>query len=146
MSRRIRQSLVGLSLPSAFCFFFLPIKLLGYDWQQLVVVLVTILPQGCVGRGPTLVLRNWLFSSPNRVLHDGRGLARSGLFRIAHGFPSISLGPVDGRSGTLVRQDSDCNRDLRIWVCLADFCWPAEVSSGNLSSVLLPPDRSQFSA
>ncbi|GKD79265.1 hypothetical protein Tco_1341886 [Tanacetum coccineum] len=50
-----------------------------------------------------------------------------------------------GRSGTLVRRESACNRDLRIWVCLVDFRWPAKVSSGNLLSILLPPDRSQFS-
>ncbi|GKB54916.1 hypothetical protein Tco_0905669 [Tanacetum coccineum] len=56
----------------------------NYDWQQLVVVLVAILYEGCVGRGPTSVLQNWLFSSPNHVLHGRRGLARSGLFRIAH--------------------------------------------------------------
>ncbi|GJT79370.1 hypothetical protein Tco_1053712 [Tanacetum coccineum] len=31
-----------------------------------------------------------------------------------------------------------------IWACLADFRWHAEVSFGNLSSILLPPDRSQF--
>ncbi|GKC89049.1 hypothetical protein Tco_1149698 [Tanacetum coccineum] len=87
MSRRMCQSLVGLSLLSAFrFFFFLPVKLLGYDWQQLVVVLVTILPEVCVGGGPTSVLRNWLFSSPNRVSHGRHGLARSGLFRIAHAF------------------------------------------------------------
>ncbi|GJV17311.1 hypothetical protein Tco_1362634 [Tanacetum coccineum] len=48
------------------------------------------------------------------------------------------------QSGTLVRQGSACNRDLRIWVFLADFRWPAEVSSGSSSSVLLPLDRSQF--
>ncbi|GJS97161.1 hypothetical protein Tco_0804129 [Tanacetum coccineum] len=72
----------------------------NYDWQQLVVVLIAILLEGCVGRGPTSVLRNWLFSSPNRVLHGGRGLARSKLFRIAHGeyFRRTQLysGPTDG--------------------------------------------------
>nr|GEX19119.1 hypothetical protein [Tanacetum cinerariifolium] len=51
---------------------------------QLVVVLVTILLEGCVGRGPTSVLWKWLFSSPNRIPQGGRGLARSGLFMIAH--------------------------------------------------------------
>ncbi|GJV70883.1 FAR1-related sequence 5-like protein [Tanacetum coccineum] len=59
-------------------------------------------------------------------------------------FLAFHLGLLMGRSGTLVRQESACNHDLRIWVCLADFHWPVEVSSGNLSSVLLPLDRSQF--
>ncbi|GKF36230.1 hypothetical protein Tco_0112988, partial [Tanacetum coccineum] len=63
-------------------------------------VLVTILPEGCVGHGPTSVLRDWLFSSPNRVPHGRRGLARRGLFRIAHGeyFRRTQLypGPTDG--------------------------------------------------
>ncbi|GKB29354.1 inactive TPR repeat-containing thioredoxin TTL3, partial [Tanacetum coccineum] len=67
---------------------------------QLVVVLVIILPEGCVGRMPTSVLRDWLFFSPNRVPHDRRGLASSGLFRIAHGeyFRRTQLfpGPTDG--------------------------------------------------
>ncbi|GKE27180.1 hypothetical protein Tco_1442564, partial [Tanacetum coccineum] len=71
-----------------------------YDWQQLVVVLVVILSEGCVKREPTSVLQNWLFSSPNHVPHSGRGLARSGLFRIALGeyFRRTQLypGPTDG--------------------------------------------------
>nr|GEY64600.1 hypothetical protein [Tanacetum cinerariifolium] len=39
----------------------------------------------CVGCGSTFVLRDWFFSSPSRLLHGRRGLARSGLFGIAHG-------------------------------------------------------------
>nr|GEV43771.1 hypothetical protein [Tanacetum cinerariifolium] len=57
------------------------------------------------------------------------------------GFPNVSLASV---SGTLVRQGSACNRDLRIWFCLVDFRCPAKVSSRSPSSVLLPPDRSQW--
>nr|GEU82162.1 reverse transcriptase domain-containing protein [Tanacetum cinerariifolium] len=52
---------------------------------KLVVIFVTIFPEGYVRRGPTLILRNWLFSAPIRVPHGRRGLARSDLFRIAHG-------------------------------------------------------------
>nr|GEW55907.1 class II heat shock protein [Tanacetum cinerariifolium] len=83
----------------------LPERFLGdlpdlHSRHQLVVVLVTILPEDCVGRGATLVLRNWLFSSPDRIPHGRRGLARSGLFRIAHGeyFCRTRLysGPTDG--------------------------------------------------
>ncbi|GJW23045.1 RNA-directed DNA polymerase, eukaryota, reverse transcriptase zinc-binding domain protein [Tanacetum coccineum] len=48
-----------------------------------------------------------------------------------------------GRSGTLVRQGSAYNRDLRTWTCLVDFRCPVEVFSGSLPSVLLPPDYSQ---
>nr|GEW71457.1 uncharacterized mitochondrial protein AtMg00810-like [Tanacetum cinerariifolium] len=68
--------------------------------KQLVVVLDTILPKVCVGRGPASVLWSWLFSSLNRITHEGRGLARSGLFMIAHGeyFRKTQLysGPTNG--------------------------------------------------
>nr|GEW02414.1 hypothetical protein [Tanacetum cinerariifolium] len=53
---------------------------------QLVIVLVIILSKDCVGRGPTSVLWGWFFSSPDRISHSGRGLARNGLFMIAHGY------------------------------------------------------------
>ncbi|GKA61195.1 hypothetical protein Tco_0760602, partial [Tanacetum coccineum] len=39
------------------------------------------------------VLWGWLFSSPDRIPHGGRGLARSGWFMIAH----------EGRSGMAIR-------------------------------------------
>nr|GEZ00305.1 hypothetical protein [Tanacetum cinerariifolium] len=48
------------------------------------------------------------------------------------------------RSGTFFRQGSTYNRDLRTWACPADLRCIAKASSGNLSSVLLPPDRSHF--
>nr|GEX89188.1 hypothetical protein [Tanacetum cinerariifolium] len=53
--------------------------------NELIVIFVAILSEGCIGRVSISVLRDWLFSSPNRVLHGRRGLFRSGLFGIAHG-------------------------------------------------------------
>ncbi|GKD69846.1 hypothetical protein Tco_1323936 [Tanacetum coccineum] len=44
-------------------------------------------------------------------------------------------------------EDEDADGDEDSWdmLYMADFRWPAEVPSGNLSSVLLPPDCGQFS-
>ncbi|GJR65082.1 ribonuclease H-like domain-containing protein, partial [Tanacetum coccineum] len=72
---------------------------------------LVVVCQGCVGCEPTSILGIWFLSSPNRVPHSRRGLARSGSFMIAH----------VGRSGTLVGQGSAYNRVLRIWACLAVF-------------------------
>nr|GEU33913.1 isoleucine--tRNA ligase, cytoplasmic-like [Tanacetum cinerariifolium] len=55
------------------------------EYRELVVVFVAIFPEGCDGRRPTSILRNWLISFPSRVSHGRRGLTRSGLLRIAHG-------------------------------------------------------------
>ncbi|GJV98501.1 hypothetical protein Tco_1553753 [Tanacetum coccineum] len=52
----------------------------------------------------------------------------------------IAHKPGMGQSGTLAKQGSAYNRDLRTWAFLADFRCLAEVSSGSLSSVLLPSD------
>nr|GEY35416.1 reverse transcriptase domain-containing protein [Tanacetum cinerariifolium] len=52
----------------------------------------------------------------------------------------LCSGPTDDAN----LQGSTCNRDLRIWVRLADFRCLAKVSSESPSSVLLLPDRSQF--
>ncbi|GJX85048.1 hypothetical protein Tco_0335822 [Tanacetum coccineum] len=90
---------------------------------QLVVFLVIILPEGCVRRRPP-ILQNWLFSSSNSISHDGRGLARSGLFRIAHGeyFRRTQLypGPMDGDNlfKTYVK-----SKDLDLWhvITYGDF-------------------------
>ncbi|GJW43393.1 retrovirus-related pol polyprotein from transposon TNT 1-94 [Tanacetum coccineum] len=78
-----RSSNQTLALPAS-------VELNSYDWQQFVVIFVTILPEGCIGRRPTSVLQYWLFSSPNCIPHGGRGLARSGLFMIAHDVESLS--------------------------------------------------------
>nr|GEZ72954.1 hypothetical protein [Tanacetum cinerariifolium] len=58
---------------------------------------------------------------------------------------------IKGRSGTLVKQGSACNRDLRIWVCLANFCCPAEgeaqlmdTTIGRIVSLLpVAPDHAE---
>ncbi|GKA86600.1 ribonuclease H-like domain-containing protein [Tanacetum coccineum] len=47
----------------------------------------------------------------------------------------------ESQSGTLVRQGSVYNRDLRMWASLAGLRCPAEVPSGSLSSVLPLPDN-----
>ncbi|GKA26259.1 hypothetical protein Tco_0712368 [Tanacetum coccineum] len=44
----------------------------------------------CVGRKPSPVLWRWLSSFPDRAPHVGRGLARGGMFMIAHDMSSLS--------------------------------------------------------
>ncbi|GJS23554.1 thylakoid assembly 8-like protein, chloroplastic [Tanacetum coccineum] len=58
--------------------------------------------------------------------------------------PTIRLWREMGQSRTLVRQGSAYNRNLRIWVYLAEFRCPTEVSSGSPSFVLLPLNHSLF--
>ncbi|GKA88542.1 hypothetical protein Tco_0810306 [Tanacetum coccineum] len=87
-SRLILENTLVLGLREHLDLCLFSFKLLGHDWQQLIVIFVAIFPEGCVGRGPTSVLRSWIFSSPNRVPHGRRGLVMSGLFMIAHGLPS----------------------------------------------------------
>ncbi|GJX31537.1 hypothetical protein Tco_0241392 [Tanacetum coccineum] len=47
------------------------------------------------------------------------------------GYWTGPTGLLMGQSGTLVRQESVYNRDLRTWACLASFRWPAEISESK---------------
>nr|GEW25548.1 hypothetical protein [Tanacetum cinerariifolium] len=82
-SRLILENTLGLGLGLRerldLCLFRVP-----WYSSSLTQILVTILLEGCIGRGPSSVLWSWLFSSLDRISHDGRGPARSGLFMIAH--------------------------------------------------------------
>nr|GEV74285.1 hypothetical protein [Tanacetum cinerariifolium] len=111
-------------------------------------------PEGYVGCGPTLVLQKWLFSSPNHVSHDRRGLARSGLFRIAHCeyFRRTQLYPIPWMAPTWNVRVYVCGMwsqnhtlwGVRVPIFIADSRCITEASSGSLLSVLLPPDHGQL--